>query len=112
MEMQLHDAVVFLAPPLASAVTTAALHWFPGAKAQHALLRYVLGTLVTVGIPVAAMLLTEALGLAYGHLFWAALLVVNAAVAGATVAVAYWIDATLPVSLDTLAEAQNAPERY
>jgi hypothetical protein len=111
MEMQLHDAVAFTAPLILSGIATAALHWFPGAQGQHALTRYVLGTGVTVGIPAAAMLLTAALGLAYGHVFWAALLVVNAAVAGATVAAAYWIDATAPVSLDDIAEEQNAPER-
>ena len=59
------------------AVTTMALHWFPGAKAQPAIVRYMLGTLVTVGVPVAALLLTAALGLRYGHLFWSALLMDN-----------------------------------
>ena len=103
MEMQLHDAVVFAAPLAASAVTLTALHWFPwhgGLAPLRRTTAYVLGTLVTVGIPVATMLLTAALGLVYGQAFWAALLVANTAVSGATVHVAYWIDGHRALTLE------------
>lgn len=111
LELQLHDVISFAAPPVISVLTTAVLHWFPGATAQHAITRYALGTAVTVGVPAAAMLLSAALGLSYGHLFWAALLLVNAIVSGATVNIAYWIDRHLPITLDDVAEAANAPKR-
>lgn len=91
LEMQLHHAVTLTAAPLISATTLAAMHWFPHRPRGH-VARYALGTSVVVGVPVAAMLVTAALGLAYPSLFWAALLVVNTAIGGATVAGAYWLD--------------------
>lgn len=95
--------VVFAAPPAASSLALAALHWFPwhgGARPLARVDAYAVGTLVVVGVPVATMLLTAALGIVYGQLFWAALLAANVAVSGATVRLAYWIDSRKALTLE------------
>lgn len=107
-ELQISDIVTFVAPLAASAVSLAAAHWFPWhdrARALSRLAAYGIGTAVTVGIPAATMVLTHALGLAYGPLFWAALLLCNAAVSGVTVAAAYYVDSRQPVSLEDMRNA-------
>jgi hypothetical protein len=113
-QILLQDAVVFLAPPVASTVTLAALHWFPwhgGIRPLSRVVAYALGTGVTVGVPVITMVLTAALGLAYGSLFWAALLLANAFISGAAVGMAYWIDGHRALTLDDWSEAHRAESR-
>lgn len=102
-QVSVADVLVFAAPLGASVVTLAAMHWFPwhnGARPLRRTAAYTAGTLVVVGIPVAAMLLVTALGAAYGQLFWAALLVANAIASGATVHLAYWIDSHRALTLE------------
>jgi len=106
MDIPLHDLLLFAAPLGASAITLAAIHWFPGARELSRTTAYAIGTLVTVGVPAAAMLLAAALGLSRGELFWATLLLTNALVSGATVNLAYWIDGKLPHAI-TLDEVAN-----
>lgn len=108
MDIQVTDALVFCAPPLASATALLAMHWFLGALSQPPVVRYSAGTLITVGVPATAMVLVATLGLSYGELFWAALLLANAGVSGLAVGVAYWIDARRPVSLDDVSKARHA----
>lgn len=102
-QLELADLVVFCAPLAASAITLSALHWFPwhgGARVLSRTTAYAVGTLVVVGVPVAAMLLTYALGLFYGQLFWATLLAANVLVSGATVHLAYWVDSRRALTLE------------
>ncbi len=102
-QLELADIVVFCAPLVASAVTLSAMHWFPwhgGAKPLSRTSAYAMGTLITTGVPVTAMLLTAALGLFYGQLFWASLLAANVLVSGATVHLAYWIDSRRALTLE------------
>jgi hypothetical protein len=66
---------------------------------------------VTVGVPVVTMLLAAALGLAYGPLFWAALLVANTVASGVSVSLAYWVDEQRAVTLDDVSEARRAEGR-
>ena len=84
------------------------LHWFPWPTRLKRVEAYTLGTSVLLGAPVAAMVITHAAGLVYGQLFWAALLVANAAVGGATVLVAYEIDKHRPVNLE---DVHRGPQR-
>jgi hypothetical protein len=98
--LDVSDLVVFAAPQVVSATTLSAMHWFPwhgGQRKPGRVAAYAMGTAVTMGVPVATMLLTVATGNQYGTLFWAALIVANTLVSGATVAVAYWIDSRRPV---------------
>lgn len=104
---QIQDMLLFCAPLAASAVSLGLLHWFPwngGAANLQRPTAYALGTLVTVGIPAATMLLAAALGMHKGEVFWAVLLVANALVSGATVNVAYWIDSKRPITLEDAAQ--------
>lgn len=101
--LQLADILLFAAPLAASSVTLAALHWVPwngGTKPLERTTAYTVGTLVTVGVPATTMIMAALLGLAHGELFWAALLLVNALVSGATVKGCYWLDGTRAISLD------------
>ena len=107
MEIPLHDLLLFVAPLGASATTLAAMHWFPGAQQLERTTAYAVGTIATVGIPAATMLLAAALGFARDELFWASLLLVNALVSGATVNLAYWIDSKLPITLDKVASERS-----
>jgi hypothetical protein len=112
--LELTDILVFVTPPVMSSLALAAAHWFPyhgGTKVIQRPTAYAVGTAIVVGVPVVTMLLCEALGQQYSQLFWAALLVVNTAVSGATVNLAYWIDSRLAVSLDDVAEAGHATQR-
>lgn len=109
-QLELADLVVFGAPLGVSAITLAALHWFPwhgGAKPLDRLSAYSAGTLVVVGVPVTAMLLTAALGLMHGQLFWALLMIANMLVSGATVHLAYWIDSRRALTLEDAHHAQE-----
>lgn len=102
-QLELADMVVFAAPLGASSLALAAAHWFPWHGRARPLARvdaYAVGTAVVVGVPVAAMLLTAALGRLYGQLFWAALLAANVAVSGAVVHLAYWIDSRNALTLE------------
>ncbi len=111
-QLELADLVVFGVPSVMSAITLAALHWFPwhgsGALALKRTDAYAMGTLVVVGVPVAAMLLTASLGIVYGQVFWAAVLMANVLVSGATVHLAYWIDSRRALTLE---DAHHAQER-
>lgn len=109
MDISLPDLLLFVAPLGASAITLAAMHWFPGAQQLERTTAYAVGTLVTVGVPATTMLLAAALGLSRGELFWAALLLVNALVSGATVNAAYWIDSkgTHAITLDEVASERR-----
>jgi hypothetical protein len=95
MEVRLMDVVLVSATLSATSSVLAVMHWFPwhgGARALRRTTAYAMGTSVVVGVPALAMVLVAAMGFAYREVFWAALLVVNALVAGVTVNVAYWID--------------------
>lgn len=106
--IEVGDALLFVAPLCASAVTLAAMHWFPGAKELEKPQAYALGTLVTVGVPAVTMLLAEVLALPQGGLFWAAFLLMNALVSGFTVNGCYWLDSKRAISLDEVADAARA----
>lgn len=109
--LQLGDIVLFAAPLAASAISLTALHWLPwngGTKPLERTTAYALGTLVTVGVPALTMIMTALLGLHYGELFWAALLLVNALVSGATVKSCYWLDGTRAISLDEVHHGRSA----
>ena len=110
--VRLADLLLFAAPLLISALTLAWMHWFPWKDDADLLTRieaYTAGTLVTVGVPVAAMLIAAAVGLNQGELFWATLLTVNATVSGATVKLAYWYDGKRAISHE---DVRNARKRY
>lgn len=110
--VRLADLLIFAAPLLVSALTLAWMHWFPWKSDADILTRieaYTAGTLVTVGVPVLAMLTAAALGLRYGELFWACLLTTNAAVSGLTVKAAYWYDGKRAISHE---DVRNARKRY
>jgi len=107
MDIPLHNLLLFAAPLGTSALTLAAMHWFPGAQQVQRPTAYALGTIVTVGVPAAAMLLAAALGLSRGELFWATLLLTNALVSGATVNIAHWIDSKKPLTLDEVARERR-----
>lgn len=105
--IEVSQALLFVAPLGASAVTLAAMHWFPGATGLAKPHAYALGTLVTVGVPVVTMLLAVLLAMPQGEVFWAALLVANTVVSGMTVKVCYWLDSQRPRPI-TLDEVKNA----
>lgn len=111
-QLELADIVVFCTPGVLSSLTLAALHWFPwhgrGYASLSRIAAYTMGTLVVVGVPVATMLLTATLGIVYGQVFWAAVLVANMLVSGATVHLAYWIDSRRALTLE---DAHHAQER-
>lgn len=97
------DALLLILPPVFSAATLAAMHWFPwngGVEPLDRVKAYTAGTLVVVGVPVITMLIAAFLGLDRGQLFWAALLVVNTLVSGGTVSLAYWIDSKRALTLE------------
>lgn len=104
------DLLMFLAPLLVSALALACMHWFPWKSGADILTRieaYTAGTLVTVGVPVLAMLLAAALSLHYGELFWASLLTANTAVSGATVKLAYWYDGKRAINQQDMRHARQ-----
>ena len=108
--VRLADLLLFAAPLLVSALTLALMHWFPWKDGMDVLSRveaYAAGTLVTVGVPVVAMLIATALSLHQGELFWAALLVANTAVSGATVKLAYWYDTKRAIERGDVCNARN-----
>lgn len=114
MNIQLSDALLFLLPPAVSGVLLLALHWFPwhnGVRDLDRMTAYAVGTVVTVGVPVTAMLVAAAQSLVYGPLFWAMLLLVNTAACGLAVSFAYWVDGQRALSLDDVAEARHAEAR-
>lgn len=101
--IEVADIVLFALPLAASAISLTTLHFLPwngGTKPLERTTAYAVGTLVTVGVPASTMIMAALLGLHYGELFWAALLVVNALVSGAAVNVCYWLDGTRAISLD------------
>lgn len=105
-ELDLRDVLLFCAPIGASSLSLALMHWLPwkdGVESLERTTAYALGTIVTVGVPAATMLLAYALGLHKSELFWASLLVVNALVSGGTVKTAYWIDGKRPITLEDAA---------
>jgi hypothetical protein len=106
--IEIADALLFVAPLAASTVTLAAMHWFPGATELEKPQAYALGTLVTVGVPVATMLLAVLLAMPQGEVFWAALLAANTAVSWAAVKACYWIDKRRPITLDEVTNATRA----
>lgn len=109
-ELQLADIVTFAAPPVVSALSLGLAHWFPwhnGARILDRRTAYAIGTSVVVGVPVTTMLLAAALGLHYDQLWWAALLLVNTAVSGATVNLAYWIDSRRAVTREEAHDANS-----
>jgi len=99
--------VLFVAPLYVSAVTLAAMHWYPQATKLDRKQAYTLGTFVTVGVPAAVMLLAYLLGVSCGELYWASLLLANAAISGGSVHAYYWIDEKRPTPI-TLDEVANA----
>ncbi len=104
------DILLFVLPLLFSAITLAALHWFPwysGTRPLSRVAAYTAGTSVVVGVPVVTMLLAASLGIHRLEWFWAALLVANTAVSGGTVSLAYWIDSRRALTL----EDGHAPRR-
>jgi hypothetical protein len=108
--VRLADLLMFAAPLFVSALALACMHWFPWKSDADILTRieaYTAGTLVTVGVPVLAMLAAAALGLRYGELFWACLLTVNAVVSGATVKAAYWYDGKRAIGRQDVADASE-----
>lgn len=103
MSLHFNDILTFTISPAVSALSLAAAHWFPwhgGARQLRRTTAYAIGTSVVVGVPVLTMIVTWLLGVMYDQLFWAALLVVNAAVSGATVNIAYWIDGRRAVTVE------------
>lgn len=107
-QIELVDILTFSTPILVSSLSLAAAHWFPwhnGARPLRRQSAYTVGTAVVVGVPVATMLLSVALGAHYPTLFWAALLAVNTVMAGATVNVAYWIDSRRAIGHGEVANA-------
>lgn len=107
MNVPLHDLLLFAGPLSASAVTLAAMHWFPGARRLERTTAYAFGTIATVGIPVVTMVLAAALGFARDELFWASVLVANTLIAGGTVKLAYWIDSKQPLTLEDAASERH-----
>ena len=106
-DLQVRTLVVFLVLAL-TALTLANLHWFPWPTRLKRVEAYALGVAVLLGVPIGAMVITHAAGLVYGQLFWAGLLVANAAVGGGTVIVAYAIDKRRPVNLE---DVHRGPKR-
>ena len=104
------SGLLFIGPLMASAVSLTALHYFPWNRGVRPLKRttaYALGTLVTVGVPVVAMLVAALVGVSRGELFWAALLTLNALVSGGTVNACYWIDGTRALTLEDAARERG-----
>ncbi len=101
--LELRSALLFGVSIALSVTTLAAMHWYPWNRGTAPLARttaYAMGTSIVVGFPVIAILIASALGLQYSQLVWAALLVANTAVSGATVKTAYWIDSAKAITLD------------
>jgi hypothetical protein len=97
------DVLLFVLPLLISALSLAAMHWFPwhgGARPLGRIAAYSAGTTVVVGVPVLTMLLAATLGMHRLEWFWATLLVANTAVSGGTVSLAYWIDSRRALTLE------------
>lgn len=97
------DVLIFVLPLVFSAITLAAMHWFPwhsGTRPLGRVAAYTAGTTVVVGVPVLTMLLAAVLGIHRLEWFWAALLVANTAVSGGTVSLAYWIDSRRALTLE------------
>lgn len=104
------SGLLFILPLAASAVSLTALHYFPwnrGARPLKRTTAYALGTLVTVGVPILAMLVAALLGVSRGELFWAAMLALNALVSGATVNACYWIDGSRALTLEDAARERG-----
>lgn len=102
--LQLRDVLLFGVPLALSASSLAAMHWYPWRGEGNLRLTrveaYSMGTLVVVGLPVAAMGLSIAMQIVVSLWFWMALLVANMLVGGATVSVAYWVDEKRPLGLE------------
>lgn len=104
--IEVRDALLFATPLVVSSLALTAMHFFPWNRGVRPLERttaYALGTLVTVGVPVLAMLAAALLAMPQGELFWAALLIVNALVSGATVNGCYWLDKSRGLTLEDVA---------
>jgi hypothetical protein len=92
--------LLFFGVPLSfSAVLLAALHWYPWRDLSR-VAAYAVGTCVTVGVPVLTMLAAALVGTSYDELVWAAFLVANTVVCGATVQLAYLVDSRRPLTLE------------
>ena len=108
--VRLADLLMFAAPLAFSVLTLAWMHWFPWKSDADVLTRveaYTAGTLVTVGVPVCAMLIAAALGLHHGELFWACLLIANTAVSGLIVKACYWYDGKRAINRQDVADASK-----
>lgn len=95
--------LLYLLTCLLTCLLMLAAHWYPwnrGAAPLHRLTAYKVGALGLVGLPVAAMLIAHALGLAIDTLAWAGLLLANSAAAGGATHLAWWIDAGRAVTLE------------
>lgn len=108
--VRVSDLLMFAAPLVFSALALACMHWFPWRSGASMLTRieaYTAGTLVTVGVPVGAMLTAAMLGLRYSELFWAALLTANTVVSGLTVKACYWYDGKRAINQQDVHDARN-----
>lgn len=109
-QIDVADALLFVTPLAVSTLALTAMHFYPwhrGARPLRRVDAYALGTLVTVGVPVVTMLLAALLTMRHSELFWAALLVVNALVSGATVNLCYVIDAGRALGLEDVSDARH-----
>ncbi len=106
-DLQLRLAVVLFVLSL-TALSLSTLHWFPWSTRLKRVDAFVVGVAVLLGVPIGAMVITHAAGLAYGQLFWAGLLVANAVVGGTTVVLAYAIDRRRPMNLE---DVDRGPKR-
>lgn len=100
--------LLFIVLLVVSALALMTLHFFPGREGMDRRVAYTLGTLVTVGGPVVAMLLVWLLGQSRSELFWSGLLVTNTIWSGAVVQFCYWIDSRKPLTLDEVHHGSTA----
>jgi len=105
--IEVRDILLFGTPLVISSLSLATLHWLPWNRGVRELKRttaYAMGTLVTVGVPAVTMLVAALLAMPQGEVFWAALLLVNALVSGATVNACYMVDAVRALTLEDVAD--------
>lgn len=102
-QLQLGDLLLFGVPLAFSSAVLAALHWYPWNRGTKPLTRrqaYTIGTLVLMGSPISAMLVSLGLEMRHDEVFWIAHLLATMFVCGSTVNFTYWLDGIRAVSLE------------
>jgi hypothetical protein len=94
------EVLLFTLPLVISAVTVAAMHWFPGSKQLSGINAYALHIGATVGVPIMTFLVADLLEMPHDWVYTAVFLMANTMACGITEGFCSWFDKKQPLGLE------------